>query len=117
MATEPRTDSWWEPSWRRLVGSTVVLFLVILAFLVGRVHAGADPGLARATTGATTHQQVAPPSTGSGADPADPFGGGQPRTDPGIDPGASDDDFGNAVPGQGGGFGEQGSDGPSTHVS
>jgi hypothetical protein len=123
MATEPRTDSWWEPTWRRLVGSTVVLFLVILAFLVGRERAGTDPGLARETTGATTQQQVAP--QGSGADPTDPFGGGSPQTDPGIDPGSgTDDGFGNALPdagsqgfdGQDGGS-PQGSDGPRTHVS
>jgi hypothetical protein len=93
------------------VASTVVLFLVILAFLVGRVRAGADPGLARETTGATTPQQVAPPDSGSGTDPF-----AAPQTDPGIDPGAngSTDDFGNAIPDQGGG---QGFDGPSTHVS
>jgi hypothetical protein len=94
MSTEPRTDSWWEPTWARLVGSTVVLFLVILAFLVGRVRAGADPGLARETKRAAPaqQQQVAPPATGSDADPTDPFGGGQ-------------DDGG------------QDFDGPSTHVS
>jgi hypothetical protein len=98
------------------VASTVVLFLVILAFLVGRVRAGADPGLAREATGATTQQQVAPPSSGSGTDPF-----AAPQTDPGVDPGAtgSTDNFGNAVPDQGGqdDGGGQGSDGPSTHVS
>jgi hypothetical protein len=93
MSTRPRTDSWWEPTWRRLIGTSAVLFLVILAFLVGRVRAGADPGLARETTRAT---QVAPPATGSGVDPqpgADPFGG---SSDPG---------------------GQQDVDPPSTHVS
>jgi hypothetical protein len=123
MSTQPRTDSWWEPTWRRLAGSTVVLFLVILAFLVGRVRAGADPGLARETTGTATQQQqqqAAPPATGSGADPSDPFA--QPQSDPGIDPGANGTtgDFGNAVPDQGAGdqgFDDQGSDAPSTHVS
>jgi hypothetical protein len=126
MPTEPRTDSWWEPTWRRLVGSTVVLVLVILAFLVGRVRGGADPGLARETTGPATQQQVAPPSNGSNADPTDPFGNGAPQTDPGIDPGANgstDDTFGNAVPDQlgGQGFDDRGGgedvDPPSTHVS
>jgi hypothetical protein len=122
MSTQPRTDSWWHPTWRRLIGSTVVLFLVILAFLVGRVRAGADPGLARDAARAT---QVAPPATGSGVDPNDPFGpasGAQ-----GTDPGASGatDGFGNAVPGDGGasgqgfdpGGGAQSLDPPSTHVS
>jgi hypothetical protein len=123
MSTEPRADSWWEPTWGRLVGSTVVLFLVILAFLVGRVRAGADPGLARETTGATPTQQAAPPAGGSGTDPSgsDPFA--QRQSDPGIDPGANGttDGFGNAVPDQGGGArddgGGQGLDAPSTHVS
>jgi hypothetical protein len=123
MPTEPRTDSWWEPTWRRLVGSTVVLFLVILAFLVVRVRAGADPGLAREATGTATQQEVAPPSNGSGADPADPFGSGTPQTDPGAN-GSTDDNFGNAVPDQSGGQGfddhgggGQAVDPPSTHVS
>jgi hypothetical protein len=70
-------------------GQHVVLFLVILAFLVGRVRAGADPGLARETTGTATQQQekAAPPAAGSGADPSDP----------GVDPGANGttDNFGN----------------------
>jgi hypothetical protein len=126
MSTEPRTDSRWEPTWGRLAGTTIVLFLVILAFLVGRVRAGADPGLARETTGAPT-QQVAPPAAGSGADPSDPFA--QPQSDPGVDPGANGttDNFGNAVPGPSGGQGDgddqgdnggaPGSDPPSTHVS
>jgi len=108
-----------------------VLFVVILAFLVGRVRAGADPGLARTTTPVP---QSAPPVSGSqppnGVDPSvdpnvdpntGPFGG---QTDPNVDPGTtgSDDNFGNAVPdGSGGtqdnGQGTQGFDPPSTHVS
>jgi hypothetical protein len=40
----------WEPTWRRLAGTTVVLFAVILAFLAGRVRAGADPGLRSGAT-------------------------------------------------------------------
>ena len=112
-----------EPTWRRLVGSTVVLFLVILAFLVGRVRAGADPGLAREATQAT--QQTAPPAAGSGSapqarggDPNDPFAQPQTDPDPSVAPddgSGSDDDFGNAVPDQGGGA--QSFDPPSTHVS
>jgi hypothetical protein len=60
MTTQRDTSPWWEPTWRRVVGSTVVLFVVILAFLVGRVRAGADPGLAGRTTPVT---QSAPPAT------------------------------------------------------
>jgi hypothetical protein len=111
---------WWEPTWRRVVGSTVVLFVVILAFLVGRVHAGADPGLAHSATRAT---QTAPPAaSGSspqsrGADPSDPFGQ---QTDPSTN--GTTDNFGNAVPHQSGGTqdpgqGTRGLDPPSTHVS
>jgi hypothetical protein len=130
MSTRPRTDSWWEPTWQRLAAGTLVLFLVIMAFLVGRVRAGTDPGLARETTGTPAPGQVTPvtpggggsqtPGTGSGADPDDPFA--QPQTDPGTDPGANGTDgFGDAVPDQGlddqGTDGAQGFDPPSTHVS
>jgi hypothetical protein len=102
-----------------MVGSTVVLFVVILAFLVGRVRAGADPGLARSS--ATPATQSAPPAaSGSdpqaqGADPNDPFGQ---QTDPNADPGTSGgtDNFGNAVP-DGQSPGSQSVDPPSTHVS
>jgi hypothetical protein len=101
MSTRPRTDSWWEPTWQRLAAGTLVLFLVIMAFLVGRVRAGTDLGLAREATGAPAQQQVAPASPGSGG-------------------------FGNAVPDQGQGLDDQSAqdDGgspsfepPSTHVS
>jgi hypothetical protein len=134
MPSSERAQSpWWEPTWRRLVGSTVVLFVVILAFLVGRVRAGADPGLARTATpvtqsappaasGANPQSQGADPQS-QGADPTDPFGG---QADPNADPGSngSTDSFGNAIPDQSGGTqdsspdgGTQGFDPPSTHVS
>jgi hypothetical protein len=117
MHSEPAQSPWWEPTWRRMVGSTVVLFLVILAFLVGRARAGADPGLARTTTPV---QQSAPPANSAppaqGVDPTDPFGQ---QTDPGVAPGTSGgttDNFGNAVP-DGSGGGTHDLDPPSTHVS
>jgi hypothetical protein len=127
MSNEPASTSWWWPSWRHVAGSTVVLFVVILAFLVGRVRAGADPGLVRETS-AARQQQSAPPASGSGVDPqgADPQGVDPQGVDPfsppqggqGFDPGTgasgSTDNFGNAIPDdQGGG----GFDPPSTHVS
>jgi hypothetical protein len=143
MSSESAPGARWAPSWRRLVGSTAVLFLVILAFLVGRVRAGADPGLVRET--AAPQQQSSPPASsgsgsGAGVDPqsqgTDPFGqsqGGGQGFDPGTGAGGSTDNFGNAVPnGQSsggsddpgaqssGGFddpGSQGFDPPSTHVS
>jgi hypothetical protein len=116
MASERAPSPWWEPTWRRLVGSTVVLFVVILAFLVGRARAGADPGLARSATRAT--QSAPPAATGSDpqpqgvdpSDPSDPFGQ---QTDPGAN--GTTDNFGNAVPDQNGGT--QDLDPPSTHVS
>jgi hypothetical protein len=103
MSSTPARTPRWEPTWQRLVASTVVLFLVILAFLVGRVRAGADPGLARAASQAS--QQPAQASQ----------------------PAQQGDRFGNAVPPDGGGaargeadggsFGSPRSDPPSTHVS
>jgi hypothetical protein len=128
MASSERAHSpWWEPTWRRMVGSTVVLFVVILAFLVGRVRAGADPGLART---ATPVPQSAPPAAQSqsqspSVDPNDPFGRQQ-QVDPNVDPGSNGttDNFGNAVPDGSGGTpdngqsgGTQDNDPPSTHVS
>jgi hypothetical protein len=109
-----------------MVGSTVVLFVVILAFLVGRERAGADPGLAHT---ATPVPQSAPPATQSqsqtpGVDPNDPFGRQQQQIDPNVDPGSNGttDNFGNAVP-DGSGTQDDGQGGtqddgpPSTHVS
>jgi len=99
------TPARFDPTWRRMAGSALVLFLVILAFLVGRVRAGADPGLAGSRTATPAPAQTAPPSSGSGSGSA----GSQPG-------GPADDNFGNAVPDDGGG-GTQGFDPPSTHVS
>lgn len=111
MASERMSGPWWEPTWRRLIGSTVVLFLVILAFLVGRVRAGADPALAGSA--ARPAQRAPAPSTGSGVDPQGrgvvPGQGAAPST------GGSTDGFGNALPDQSGG--RPSADPPSTHVS
>jgi hypothetical protein len=134
MTTERAATPRWEPTWRRVVASSVVLFVVILAFLVGRERAGADPGLARNATPVprsappAAQQQQQTPGIDPNADPNDPFGQ---QTDPSIDPnsgtGGSDDNFGNAVPDDSGGsddFGDQSESGgtqqfdpPSTHVS
>ena len=105
MASEPASrPSAWEPSWRRIAGSTAVLFVVILAFLVGRVRAGADPGLAREASQAR-QQQAAPAAPQA-----------QPGFDPGTGAGGTTDNFGNAIPDDQGG-GTQSLDPPSTHVS
>jgi hypothetical protein len=142
MATERRSGPWYEPTWRRLIGSTVVLFLVILAFLVGRVRSGADPALAGSTTrpaqqapalnggpsgnGFDPQNQGVDPSQGQ-VDPNDPFADPQGQgVDPSqVDPsagGGSDDNFGNAIPDGSSGSGSadgsgQGVEPPSTHVS
>jgi hypothetical protein len=122
MASERASGRWWEPTWRRLIGSTVVLFAVILAFLVGRVRAGADPALAGSA--ARPAQQAPATTDGNGFDPRNqgvvPQGQG---VDPSqVDPstGGGGDDFGNAVPdGSGGGpsDGSESVDPPTTHVS
>ena len=90
MASERAPGPRWEPTWRRLIGSTVVLFLVILAFLVGRVRSGADPALA----GSSTRPAQQAPALNRGGE----------------------DNFGNAMPDQSGG-GRQQLEPPSTHVS
>src|ERR1700750_2528941 len=100
MSSEP-SGGWMQPSWRRLGGSTVGVFGVILAFLVGRVRAGTDPGLAREASQDGQQQSAPPltaPSTGSGS-------GVDPQSGQGVDPGtgSSDDNFGNAIPDQGAG--------------
>jgi hypothetical protein len=69
-------------SWRPLVAGTVGLFLIILAFLAGQLHAGGDPALRTSGTAAT--EQTAPQATpepqrdsgpqGSGSDPGVPYG-------------------------------------------
>ena len=59
-------------STRRLVTGTAALFLVILAFLAGRVHAGEDP--AQATTSARTAPTPAPADGSQRGDDED--GGG-----------------------------------------
>ena len=116
MASERATGPRWEPTWRRLIGSTAVLFLVILAFLVGRVRSGADPALA----GSTTRPVQQAPALNNGGPPS---GNGFDPQAQGVDPsqvdpstGAGTDNFGNAVPDQNGG-GQQQLEPPSTHVS
>src|SRR3954453_347980 len=97
MATPERASGpWWEPAWRRLIGSTVVLFLVILAFLVGRVRSGADPALAGST--ARPAQQAPTLNNGRSGNGVDPQNQG---VDPSqVDPstGGGTDNFGNATP-------------------
>src|SRR3954465_3297798 len=134
MATPERASGpWWQPTWRRLIASTVVLFAVILAFLVGRVRSGADPALAGST--ARPAQQAPARSNGNTFDPQNqgvvPQGQGVDPNDPSADPQGRGADpppappspaggpasCGNGTPGAGRGSGPRGAAPPSTHVS
>jgi hypothetical protein len=54
------------PSWRKLIASSAALFLVIGAFLSGRVNAGTDPALQKSkTSNAAQTTQAKTPSTQS----------------------------------------------------
>ena len=53
----------WQPTWRRLIASTLVLFTLMLVVLVWRVQAGDDPAL-RAKAAARTPPSTATPATG-----------------------------------------------------
>ena len=54
-------------SWRPLLAGTVGLFLIILAFLAGQLHAGGDPALG--TSGSAATQRTAPQATPDGINP------------------------------------------------
>jgi hypothetical protein len=51
----------WDPSWRRLLAGTGLLFALLVGLLAIRVHAGADPGLRRDATSAPAPQERALP--------------------------------------------------------
>ncbi len=96
-------------STRRLLAITAALFFVILAFLAGRVHAGADP--TQATTPASNVTQSDPAPTGTDSYGADPSGA------PGdAPPGYAPDQGGGDVPDQGGGVVPD-ADPPATYAS
>jgi hypothetical protein len=57
----------WQPTWGRLGAGTGALFLVILAFLAGRVRGGHDPALRTQPASAPVVTQSDP---SSGADPS-----------------------------------------------
>ena len=76
----PNTPRRRQPTWRRLVGGSLGLFFVILAFLAGRMGAGADPALSdnqSETKKASTQQSTSNSGTSSTYDdttsqPTDP---------------------------------------------
>ena len=96
-------------STRRLVAVTAALFFMILAFLAGRVHAGADP--TQVTKPASNGTQSDPAPTGTDSYGADPSG-----TPGDAPPGYAPDQGGSAVPDQGGGTVPD-SDPPATYAS
>jgi hypothetical protein len=66
-------------SMRRLAAVTAIVFVLVLAFLAGRVRAGADPTQASAppsSTAAPSDPGVSPPAYGAPGDSVDPYGGG-----------------------------------------
>jgi hypothetical protein len=103
-----------EVSLRRLLLVSAIVFVLLLAFLAGRVHAGADPTQAAAPAATTT--------------PSDPYGGRDRfRNDPNgfgapgasVVPGGSDP-YGAPGDGSGSGSGQFGSpdaDPPQTSAS
>ena len=93
-------------STRRVVLVSLVLFLIILAFLAGRVRAGADPAQVSAPASSST---PAPPTETYGTDPYGDESSGAP---PGFSP-----DQGGSVPEQGGAVPGQDVDPPTTHAS
>ena len=102
-------------STRRLAAVSAALFLIILAFLAGRVQAGADP--TQATTPASNVSPAEPTPAPAETDGygTDPYGA--PSDDPGFAPdqgGAVPDQGGGAVPDQGG---AQDADPPATYAS
>ena len=65
-------------SMRRLVAASTALFLVILAFLAGRVHAGADPAQVSAPASNGVQSEPAPSADPYGTDPNGGFAPGDP---------------------------------------
>ena len=47
---QPRPPLRWQPTWGRVAGGSLGVFMVLLAFLAGRMRAGDDPGLASSTS-------------------------------------------------------------------
>jgi hypothetical protein len=78
-------------SLRRLVAASTALFLVILAFLAGRVHAGADPAQVSAPTSSAVQSEPAPDPYGGFA-PGDPSQGSVPDHGTVPSPGGQDAD-------------------------
>ena len=44
----------WQPTWRRLIASTLVCFALVLALLAWRMQTGEDPALGSSASGTLT---------------------------------------------------------------
>ena len=86
-------------SMRRLSVVTLIVFVLVLAFLAGRVRAGSDP--AQANTPVSSSQQTQPDAqpTDPYGGSADPYGGSPPGGGYSPSPYGGD---GSALPGNGG---------------
>jgi len=68
---QPRPPLRWQPTWRRVAGGSVGVFVVLVAFMAGRMRAGEDPGLTSSKSSAgrvATRTQTAPSSASSTQD-------------------------------------------------
>ena len=54
MSGPDRIGMTWQPTWRRLIASTLVCFALVLALLAWRVQSGSDPALGSGTSTALT---------------------------------------------------------------
>ena len=73
---QPRPPLRWQPTWGRVAGGSLGVFMVLLAFLAGRMRAGDDPGLASGTSkspkASTQTQTPSPSQTQTQSDPNPP---------------------------------------------
>jgi len=104
LMPEPSTSrSRRAPGWRRSVAGTVVLFVVILAFLAGRVRAGADPTQAAASAATPTTSTQTQTETETETEDESESGSASESTDDSASSSAAQSD--------------SATDAPSTHVS
>jgi hypothetical protein len=57
----------WQPTWRRLIATTAIMFVLLLALLAWRLQTGHDPALRAATTTAVTASSAATSDDASAA--------------------------------------------------
>ena len=70
MSGPDRVGMTWQPTWRRLIASTLVCFALVLALLAWRVQTGSDPALGSggATALTTTTDDTSASSSASADD-------------------------------------------------